>query len=127
MNQQQMIEAHITALRGLYERIAEVAKGMGGKAREGVSGFRRNVDVLFPRRVPHVSILRHGKPRFRIRRGSEIGRIPGLKIQTWGTHFQRQIGIWATRQGHFLPKGAILDIQPGLPQSVTLTRNKEER
>ena len=50
MNQQQMIEAHITALRGLYECIAEVAKSMGGIVRERVSGFRRNVDVPFPRR-----------------------------------------------------------------------------
>ncbi len=49
MNQQQMIEAHIAALRGLYERVAEIAKGMGGKTREGGSRSSRNVDVPLPR------------------------------------------------------------------------------
>ena len=49
-------------------------------------------------RVPHVSILRHGKPRISIRRGSGIGRFPGLKVQTWGTQLQGQIEIWTTRQ-----------------------------
>jgi hypothetical protein len=43
--------------------------------------------------VPHVSILTRGRPRFSIRGGSEIGRIPGLKIQTWGIRLQRQIEI----------------------------------
>lgn len=58
MNQQQMIEAHITALRELFERIIEVAKGMGGKVREGASRLRRNVDVLLPRseNVPALEV-----------------------------------------------------------------------
>jgi len=29
---------------------------------------------------------------------SGINRIPGLKIQTWGTHLQRFIEMWATRR-----------------------------
>lgn len=58
MNQQQLIEAHIAALHGLYERVAEVAKVMGGKPREGVSLFRRTVEVALPRseNVPALEV-----------------------------------------------------------------------
>ena len=50
------------------------------------------------RRVPHVSILRHGSRDSQFFGRSGIDGIPGLKIQTWGTHLQWLIETWATRR-----------------------------
>jgi hypothetical protein len=58
MNQQQIIEAHIIALQGLYKRIAEIAKSMGGKATEGIAPLRLTVNVASPRseNVPALNV-----------------------------------------------------------------------
>ncbi len=58
MNREQTIEKHIAALQGLYKRITEVAKSMGGTAMNRVASRRVTVNVAIPRSddVPALNV-----------------------------------------------------------------------
>jgi hypothetical protein len=95
MNLQEMREAHVTSLHEVYNRIAGIAKNMGGRATEGSAHRRRTFDVAEPRNENVPALVVEMLDSFRVEFApADVLRPGALSVRARRTHHGRTKNDW---------------------------------